>query len=196
MGVRPGMTVYEMEAGEGYYTELLSTILGAEGHLYMQNPPGFDSFLGDSVADRLRDNRLPNVTHDKTSFDRLNVADASVDIVTWILGPHELYFVLSDGVSLGAIDATYAEIFRILKPGGSFIVLDHAAAPGTSEESGQIYHRIDPAIVRALIIDAGLVFESESNILRNDTDIYEKSVFDPSIRRKTDRFLFRFRKPE
>lgn len=195
-GIKPGDVVFEMEAGPGYYTELISPIVGLGGKVYMQNPAGFDSFLGDAVPNRLADNRLPNVEYVKSNFDDLVVADSEVDVVTWILGPHELYFLPPGGESLGGVEETYAEIMRILEPGGYFIVLDHAAESGAPETTGNTLHRIDPAIVKGLAADAGFVLVEESDILRNPDDKYDMGVFDPEVRRKTDRFLLKFQKPE
>ncbi len=195
-GVKPGMTVYEMEAGSGYYTELLSFLVGPDGAVTMQNPPSFDSFLDDAAPNRLAGDRLANVTYDKVNFDELTADDASVDVVTWFLGPHELYFAPSEGVTLGEVGPTYAEIVRVLKPGGIFVVLDHAAAPGSEVTTGGTLHRIDPDIIRRLATDAGFVLTAESDVLRNLDDNYAASVFDPAVRRKTDRFLIKFQKPE
>lgn len=195
-GVAPGMTIFELEAGAGYYTELLSSLVGSEGKIIMQNPESFDSFLGDAVVNRLANDRLANVRLSKTSFDMLDAADASADIATWFLGPHELYFTPSDGVSLGEVDRSYAEIFRVLKPGGAFVVLDHAALPGSPETSGGTLHRIDPAIIKDLAANAGFVIVDESDVLRNPDDDFTMGVFDPAVRRKTDRFLIKFKKPE
>ena len=194
IGVEPNLTVFEMEAGRGYYTELFSHIVGQNGQIHMQNPASFDAFLGDAVEVRLAENRLPNVTPTKSNFDNLQADDASVDVVTWVLGPHELFFTPSEGVSLGEVEQTYAEIIRILKPGGRFVVLDHAAAPGSSVDSGQTLHRIDPIIVRSLAETAGLELIDESDVLRNSDDDYSVHVFDSSVRRQTDRFLMKFRK--
>lgn len=193
-GVEPGMTVFEIEAGRGYYTELLSHVVGKDGRVYMQNPESFDAFLGDAVANRLADNRLANVTSTKSDFDNLEAGDASVDLVTWLLGPHDLFFTPSTGGALGDVEKTYAEIFRILKPGGRFVVLDHAAAPGSPVESGHTVHRIDPDLVRAMAQGAGLELIDESDVLRRSDDDYSVHVFDESVRRKTDRFLMKFRR--
>lgn len=195
IGVKPGMSLFEMEAGRGYYTELFSAMTGPEGTVVMQNPPSFDGFLGDAVDARLADGRLPNVRLSKTAFDALDAEDASVDIVTWFLGPHELYFTPSDGVSLGDVETTYREVFRILKPGGYFVVLDHAAAPGSPETTGGALHRIDPAIIKRLVESAGFTHVAESDVLRNQNDDYAMGVFDPKVRRKTDRFLLKYQKP-
>ncbi len=194
IGVEPGMRIFEMEAGTGYYTELFSRLVGAEGEIVMHSPPAFDAFLGDA-ANRRVDGRLDNVRISKTSFDSLDAADGSIDLVTWMLGPHELYYRPNGGDPLGDVATTYNEIARILKPGGVFIVLDHAAAVGAPETTGGIIHRIDPAIVRALAAVAGFVFAGESDVLRNPQDSFETNVFDPSVRRKTDRFLYKFVKP-
>ena len=194
IGIEPGMTVFEMEAGSGYYTELFSRLVGPEGEVVMQNPAAFDTFLGDAVPTRV-DGRLENVRVSKSKFDNLDAEDASADIVTWMLGPHELYFE-PNGENLGDVEATYAEIVRILKPGGVFVALDHAAAAGSPETTGGATHRIDPAIVKDLAMNAGLVFSGESDVLRNPEDSYDTGVFDASVRRKTDRFLYTFKKPE
>ncbi len=193
--IEPGMTVFEIESGRGYYTELFSALVGPEGAVIMHSPESFDSFLTDLVAERLAGNRLPNVRLSKTNFDVLDAADSSVDIATWFLGPHDLYF-MPGGVSLGEPEKAFAEIFRILKPGGALVVLDHAATPGAPETTGGTVHRIDPAIVKALAAAAGFTLVDESGVLSNPDDDYSMSVFDPAVRRKTDRFLLKYRKPE
>ncbi len=194
--IAPGQTVLELEAGSGYYTELLSMAVGPGGKVIMQNPPEFDAFAGEAVAARLANNRLANVTLSKTHFDQLEAADGSVDVVTWFLGPHELYYKPEGApAGLGDPKKAYAEIFRVLKPGGYFVVLDHAAAQGAPLDVGNTLHRIDPAQVRAAGNAAGFTIEEESDLLANPADDHAKGVFDDSIRRKTDQFLFRFVKP-
>ena len=198
-GVWPGMTVLEMEAGGGYYTELLSRIVGSEGRVIRQNPKAFDSFMkpenlelrfGKSLE------RLPNVEHLKVNFDQFeSIPDNSVDLVTWFLGPHELFFTPDDGNTFGSPDKSYAEIHRVLKPGGKFVALDHKTDAGAPETSGNTTHRIDPATVRQRAENAGLQFSKESLVLANPADDYAKGVFDPEVRRKTDRFLHMYEKP-
>lgn len=190
-----GDTIFEIEAGGGYYTELFSKLVGPDGVVLMQNPEPFDSFAGEKITERLDGNRLSNVRRLKSNFDMLEAQDQSVDIVTWFLGPHELYYRPPGVTTLGDVEESYAEIFRILKPGGYFVVLDHAAPEGAPTSSGNDLHRIDPAIVKELATLAGFELVEESDILANPDDQYELGVFDPSVRRKTDRFLFKFQKP-
>jgi predicted methyltransferase len=195
-GIMPGMTVVEMEAGDGFYTELLSRVAGPDGKVYMQNPPSFKAFLGDSVSKRV-DGRLLNVQIVESAFDNLsNVPDADADIVTWFLGPHELWYTPNDepeGV-LGDPDMTFDEIARVLKPGGHLVVLDHMAPAGSPPTTGGDTHRIDKAVIIALAEDHGLTLVDESDVLANPDDDGTLQVFDPAVRRKTDRFLLKFAK--
>jgi len=194
-GLAYGMTIVEIEAGGGYYTELMSRAIGPEGKVFMQNPLAFDAFFGEAITKRL-DNRLGNVQAMRTNFDELTVADESADLVTWFLGPHELWF-RPEGAPVDAFgnpDKAFAEIVRVLKPGAVFVAMDHSAGSGTPPESGSKTHRIDPAIIKDHATRAGLIFVEESALLANPDDDYTVSVFDPAVRRKTDRFLFKFRK--
>ena len=195
-GIAEGMTVIDMEAGGGVYTEIFAKTVGSEGTVHMQNPPLFDGFAGDAIKARVADGRLPNVHQMRTAFDTLPVEDASVDVVTWFLGPHELWFH-PEGAEKGILgdpDKAFVEIARVLKPGGHFIALDHQAAPGSPAETGGTTHRIDKAIVIQRAAAAGLKVVAASDLLANPDDDYAVNVFDPSVRRNTDRFLLRFEK--
>ncbi len=196
-GVTQGMTVIDMEAGGGLYSELFSKTVGSTGTVYMQNPPLFDGFAGDAIKARVADNRLPNVKQMRTAFDNLPVPDASVDVVTWFLGPHELWFN-PEGAEAGVLgdpDKAFVELARVLRKGGSFVALDHQAAAGSPASTGGTTHRIDKAIVVQRATAAGLRLVDESDVLANAEDDYSKGVFDPAVRRKTDRFLLKFQKP-
>ena len=202
----PGMTVLELEAGTGYYTELLDHLVGEDlgsnqhaGLVYMQNPPAFDSFLTPEKMDpRLGKDgkRLKHTKVLRAEFDNLTLPDASVDVVTWFLGPHEMFYTPEGTDGMGDVDKTYSEIYRVLKPGGTFIVIDHVAKAGAPESVGGDLHRIDPAKVQERAKKAGLKLAKTSKVLANPDDDHLKNVFDPSIRRKTDRFLHMYVKPE
>ncbi|MEO9968979.1 MAG: methyltransferase domain-containing protein [Hyphomonadaceae bacterium] len=194
-GLEHGMTVVEIEAGAGYYTELLSYGVGPEGNVFMQNPLAFDGFFGDAIAERLADDRLANVQAVRTNFDVLTVADNSADIVTWFLGPHELWF-RPDGApeeAFGNPQKAFAEIARVMKPEGVFVAIDHVAPAGSPVESGSETHRIDPAIITQFAEAAGLTLADSTDILANPDDDGTLSVFDPSLRRKTNRVVLKFR---
>lgn len=204
-GVWPGMTVVELEAGTGYYTDILNTIVGKNGKVYMQNPPAFDGFLTAEKMDaRLGKDRtrLANTEVLRANFGELGLADNSADMVTWFLGPHEMFYTVegvkgADGLGgMGDAQGAYTEAFRVLKPGGKFILMDHKAAKGAPESTGGDTHRIDPAHVQKRAEQAGFVLSKTSDILANKNDDYSINIFDPKVRRKTDRFLHMYVKPK
>lgn len=195
MEVAPGMSVFEIEAGGGWYTELLSHAVGPNGSVVMQGPGGFRDFYGEQIDKRLAGGRLANVRESLSSFDMLDAEDATMDLVTWVQGPHELYFK-PEGQSLGDPAKAFGEVFRVLKPGGAFVVIDHSAESGAPETTGNDLHRIDKAIVMQLADQAGFALTAESDFLANPEDSLTVGVFDPAVRGKTDQFALRFRKPE
>lgn len=193
MQVAPGERAFDIEAGAGWYTELLARAVGPEGAVVLQNPASFYGFFGEALAARLADGRLANVRESKSLFDALDGADASYDLVSWVQGPHELYFA-PEGESLGDPAKAYAEIHRILKPGGRFVAIDHSALAGAPESTGGDLHRIDKAIVIRMAEAAGFTLEADSDFLANPDDPRTIGVFDEAIRGKTDQFALRFRK--
>jgi predicted methyltransferase len=193
--IMPGQTVLELEAGGGYYTELFARAVGPNGKVIMQSPKEFESFYKKTLDVRLADNRLPNVTVSNTMFDKLDAADASVDVVTWYQGPHELWCKKECGdLPMGEPSAVFADIARVLKPGGYFVVMDHATVAGAPATTGNDLHRLDAAIVKPLIEAAGFTLEEESPLLANAADDHSKTVFDPAIQGQTDQYLLRYRK--
>lgn len=193
--LRPGDTVLELEVGRGWFTEIISRAVGPTGKVITQNPAEF-AYSGPAMKARRDAGGLQNVTDTTSRFDDLKVADASVDKVVWILGPHEIYFRPNNSPGLGEEAKTYAEIKRVLKPGGTFIAMDHAANAGAPRTVAQTTHRVDPAIVLAAAQAAGFKLEAKSDIMANPADDRTKGVFDATIRRHTDQFLFRFKKPK
>lgn len=192
---QPGDVILEIEAGGGYFTELLSRAVGDTGTVYMQNPAGFDAFLGDAVSKRI-DGRLNNVTYLKSNFDAYALSDGSADIVTWFQGPHELwYFPEGTPEGFGDPAGSFSEIARVLKPGGRFVVIDHIAPAGSPATTGGDTHRIDPALIQQYAEAAELVFETGSDLLSNPEDDGLKNVFNPEIRGQTNQAILIFAKP-
>ncbi len=92
--------------------------------------------------------------------------------------------------------ALLAELYQAMKPGAVLGIVDHYAEAGSPRETGGTLHRIDPEIVVTDLTKAGFILDGKSELLRNMEDDYAKNMADPTVRGKTDRFVFRFRKPE
>ena len=105
------------------------------------------------------------------------------------------YHDLHNALPPEGINVLNKAIFAALKPGGVYVIIDHAAVAGSGFSATKTLHRIDPAAVKAEVLAAGFVFDGESKVLANPADPHTAIVFDPSIRGKTDQFAYRFKKP-
>jgi len=194
-GVKPGMVITDLFSGEGYYTEILSHALGSKGKVYAHNNKAYLDFLKEKATARYKDDHLENVTLLHTEFEDFGLAPASQDMILMVLSYHDIYFVTQGWPKVDK-DRFFKQIYDALKPGGILAVVDHAASEGSKTEAAQELHRIDEVYAKQDIEAAGFTFEAASDLLRNPDDDKSKTVFDPEIRRKTDRFVYRFRKPK
>jgi len=197
LGIAPGMTVLDMYSGGGYYTEILSHIVGDSGVVIAQSNEAYLQFVGDEFEKRYLGGRLANAQVLMAENNELELRQGSLDAVMLVLSFHDLFYAAPEN-GWPAIDvpAFLAEMRGGLRAGGIVGIIDHYAADGASSETGNTTHRIDPAIVVAMMTEAGFELDGQSDMLRNPDDDYEKVVFDPEVRGKTDRFVMRFRKPE
>jgi predicted methyltransferase len=124
----------------------------------------------------------------QTDFTTI-AAPEKLDLVWTSQNYHDMH---NPGRNLDINKANKA-VFEALKPGGIYVVLDHQSKAGTDFDA--TLHRIDMAKVKAEVLAAGFQFVGESNVLRNPNDPRDKGVFDASIRRKTDQFILKFKKP-
>jgi len=195
--IEPGMTVLDMFSGGGYYTEILSHAVGDHGRVIAQSNEAYLQFVGDEFEQRYLGGRLANVLVLMAENNELELEPESLDAVMLVLSFHDLYYAAPDN-GWPAIDvpAFLAELHSGLRAGGIVGIIDHYAADGAPSETGSTTHRIDPAIVVTAMTAAGFELDGQSDLLRNAEDDYEKVVFDPDLRGKTDRFVMRFRKPE
>ncbi len=193
VGVPVSGVALDLFAGGGYYSEILTRAMGPEGTVYMHNNAAYLGFAGDAVAQRLADDRLPDVVRYDRELDAIDLPDDSVDLVLMVMTYHDLYYK-TDGWDLDP-DTFFVMLHRVLKPGGTLAVVDHVALPGTGSSSAQDLHRIDPAYARMDIEDHGFEFVGSSDVLENPADPLNISVFDPAIRGKTSKFVYKFVEP-
>lgn len=197
LGVAPGKRVIDVFAAGGYYTELLSRVVGPGGRVLAYNNPPYASFADKGIAARYAGGRLPNVDQLTTGTDALGLEPASWDAAIFVMSYHDLYWRPTDG-SWPATDpnALIAALYAALVPGGIVVVQDHVATPGSDPiETVDKLHRIDPAIVRRDFERAGFVLDGSSNLLGHPDDDHTKAVTNPVIQGRTDQFLHRYRKP-
>lgn len=195
IGVEPGMRVLDLLAGGGYYTEILSRVVGDEGSVIFHNNASYRQFLGEALAKRTAGSRLPNVEVMDDEVADLDFEAGELDAVVFILGFHDIYYKADGWPDING-EELLAVLYRGLRAGGLLGVVDHSAKDGADAlDSGTNLHRIDEAFTRRTIEAAGFILEDESDILRNGADDRSIEVFDASIRRKTDRFVLLFRKP-
>ncbi len=197
VGIEPGMTVLDMFSGGGYYSELLSYVVGADGRVVSHNNAAYLTFVGDEFDERHAGRRLANVEVLMAENNELELPAEEFDAVTLILSYHDIYHVdVENGWPKIDGPKLLAELYKGMKPGAILGVVDHYAEAGSPRETGNSLHRIDPGIVMSELAIAGFELDGKSNVLRNMDDDYSKIVFDPELRGKTDRFVLRFRKPE
>jgi len=194
-GVKQGQTVVDLIPGGGYFTRLFSKAVGPKGTVYAvggpprpvtdpAKPPPTPA--QDTIA---ADPNYSNVKSVHVPFAGGVVVPTKADVVWTSQNYHDVKNIKE--VDIAVFDKS---IYDALKPGGVFIVLDHAAAPGAMVTN--TLHRIDPAVVKKEVEAAGFKFEGESKLLASAADDHSKAVFDPSLRGHTDQFIYKFRKPK
>ncbi len=189
--VEEGMTILEIIAAAGYYTELLSAAVGPSGTIYMHNDPGTlsrrDGAVENAVTARLAGNRLPNVERVNSEITGHGL-DGEADMVLVILEFHDTYHYGGEEAAVAMLRSLYGA----LKPGGTLGLIEHRGVAGGDNSA---LHRIEQSVTRRMLHDAGFEIISESNLLANPADDHTVMIFDPSIRRQTDRFIIRARRP-
>jgi predicted methyltransferase len=195
--VEAGSIVIDVYPGDGDWTRLFSDVVGPEGRVF--------SFVPAEIAD-LKPEQVGRMQALAKESGRENIEAVSANLVAmpkatrpadvlWLhLFYHDLHTALMQKKGATAADFNRA-VYERLKPGGFYVIVDHAAAAGAGTSNAQSLHRIDPASVREEVEAAGFVLEAESTILANKDDSHSIKVFDPSIKGETDRFAYRFVRP-
>ena len=194
-GVKPGDKVLDLIPGDGYWTRIFSKIVGPEGKVYATWPQAYGRFAEANVG-KLKalsaDPYYGNIVTEMQPTTTLT-APEPLDVV-WTSQNYHDYPAEFMGKADPAIlnDAAY----KLLKPGGTYIVIDHRAKPGRGLSDTDTFHRVDPAIVRKKVEAAGFQFAGESKVLENQADPLDIPVFDKAIRGRTSQFAYKFVKPK
>ena len=194
--IKPGMKVMDVFGGGDYYTEIMSYVVGEKGSVILYNNDLWDKFVTTQVTTRLADNRLPNVQAKVFEPAKLTDLDDQYDAIVFFLGMHDAYHI-DEAQGWPEIDTGdfIANLYRLLKPGAIFGVIDHNAVAGSDPAiAGKSLHRIDPAVIIRDVTAAGFTFEAEADFLHNPDVDLRSSVFDKAIRWQSDRSVLKFRK--
>lgn len=194
-GVKPGMTVGDLFGGGGYWSEILARAVGPTGSVTLINNVGYWGFAKDDLKERFKDGRLKMVKQRVVETPAMNLGKDQYDLIMIFMSYHDIYWADEEGGWPKIDDDLFlGQVHAALKPGGHFLVVDHAAREGTGSSAAQELHRIDEAFTKKDIAGHGFVFEKAYTGYRNSTDDHTKMVFDPAIRGKTDRFAHLYRK--
>lgn len=193
-GIKPGMKVAELGAGGGYTAELLARAVGPTGVVYGQNSPLLlEKFAAKPWAARVAKPVDKNVVSVAREFDDPLPPEAKdLDAVIINLFYHDTFWMKVDRAKMNAA------VFRALKPGGVYIVVDHSARPGTGSSEAQTTHRIEESVVRAEVPQAGFKLVADADFLRNPDDKRDWSTSPGAAGEKrgtSDRFVLKFVKP-
>jgi predicted methyltransferase len=196
-GLQPGMHVIDMFGANKYWAEIMAPAVGPTGSVVVWNPT---QFLNDKRRAAFAEfaARQPNVVLISSPMETPLIGSNAYDFLIMNLDYHDVYWENAERKIVRMDpDAWLKRLFDAMKPGAVVGIIDHAANPGgVIREVVEKLHRIDPAVVKADFTRAGFVLEESSDILRNPADDHSLLVFDEKIRGKTDRFMYRFRKPQ
>lgn len=196
LDLQQGDAVLDFFAGGGYYSELIGRAVGPKGSVIAFEPAGFYRTEKQKADWAALVARTPNVRVMPLPIQSFDAAPNSFDRALLHLVYHDLYWESAQyNIPRMDPDAILAKLYRSIKPGGTIVVIDHAGPTGDTRAIVEKTHRIDPETVKADFIRAGFVLDSESDMLRTPGDDMTKSVFDPEVRGKTDRFVLRFKRP-
>jgi len=196
LGLRPGMHVIDLFGGNRYWTEIIAPVVGPKGHVLVWEPAQFYDADSKKAFEEFAA-KTPNVTIVSTPFEAISLPKNSADFVMLNLNYHDTYWQ-NDKYKIPRMDpAVFLKtVYQAMKPGAVIGVIDHVASPNKDTRATvEKFHRIDPEVVKADFKRAGFVLVGSSDMLRNPADDHSLLVFDPKIRGKTDRFVFKFKKP-
>jgi predicted methyltransferase len=194
-GIKPGMQVADVLAGDGYYSELASYLVGPTGRVLLINNAAFDKWSEEDLKPRIDGKRLPNVTHETVDLNAMQLPAASVDVVLLVKVYHDMYWVDDKGVwpkiDVGGV---LDQLARALKSGGVLLLVDHSAKPGRGKDDAGSLHRVEESWAIKDFEAHGFKVAKKSDVLKKPEDQRDQISYKGPMLSKTDRFVVVFRK--
>lgn len=188
-----GDRVADVFAGGGYYSELLARVVGAEGEVLLQNNQAYRQFVGEALTSRFEGRDPGAITLLESEAEDLKLGDGTLDAALIIMSYHDLFY---DDAEQGWPQIDDEDFMRqihvALKPGGRFLIVDHAAQAGSGIRDVKTLHRIEEAFAIKRLSTQGFRLIGKSEALRSPADGHALVAFDETIRGKTDRFILVF----
>jgi predicted methyltransferase len=196
-GIKPGMKVADVLAGDGYYSELASYVVGPKGHVFMINNPAFEKWSQPALKDRLAGGRLANVTYETLDLNDMKLPPASLDAILLVKVYHDMYWVDAAPNSPWPkinVSGVLDQLSRALKPGGVLLLIDHSAKAGHGKGDAGELHRIEEAFAVKDFASHGFSVAAKSDLLRRPDDARDLVSYKGPAVGKTDRFVLVLRK--
>jgi predicted methyltransferase len=195
-GLKPGQRIADLIPGGGYFTRIFSAVVGPKGEVLAVAPPK----RPDAPPDRPEPSAAVRAIAADPHYRNVNVSVEKVaemklpenlDMVWTSQNYHDVHNVAN--IDVGAFNKA---VFNGLKPGGIYIVIDHAAEKGAGFTVTSTLHRSDPDAVKAEVMAAGFQFVGSSDVIASSADDHKTAVFEKGLHDKTDRYVLKFRKPK
>lgn len=196
LGAASGMTVLDVGAGGGYYTEILSAVVGPKGKVIAHNTPSdyYENYVK-ATFEPLAE-RLANVEPRIGGLAEIALDDNSLDMVLIALVYHHMHYNPPDGEVLpGYTKQALGKVLAALKTGGVLGVIEHAAPDGTNRADSAALHRVDEATTATDFASLGFRLADKSRLLQVKTDDRTIYWYQTPHQGKTWRLLHKYIKP-
>jgi predicted methyltransferase len=193
-GAKPGMHAADLGAGTGYTAELIARSVAPGGTVVAQDSPHWDGdWIKKPWEARLHAPSGANLTHVMRDWGAPLPPEAhDLDLVTFVAAYHD---VVAEGDDPNKLNGA---VFNALRHGGTYIVIDNSAKPGSGTSACALFHRIDEDVVKQQVKSAGFQLAAESDFMRNPNDSRDWNA-DPGAKdarvHTQDLFALKFIKP-
>jgi predicted methyltransferase len=195
-GLKPGQRIADVIPGGGYFTRIFSGVVGPKGEVFAVAPPKRPDAPPERPEPAAATRAIaadPHYSNVKVSVEKvaeLHLPE-KLDMVWTSQNYHDVHNVKD--IDVGTFNKA---VYESLKPGGLYIVIDHATEKGAGFNATSTLHRSDPDAVKSEVMAAGFEFVGSSDVIANPADDHKTAVFEQGLHDKTDRYLLKFRKPK